>query len=246
MALELKPATTDVVVLCGGKGTRLGGLTKNTPKPLLPIGEHPFLFHLLCRMRKEGFGRFIITTHYLAEKFQAFLSKYSDFLRDTILVPEEEPLGTGGALRNAAMYIQSEAFIGMNGDSYISQPLVPVVESHARMGASFTMVAARAENVLGGAESKGALDIGMQNRIIGFSPSGRSRGWINAGIYVLDRTMVSSWPSGRYDLEGNLMTLLGPAAGRVFCSEVRLLDIGTPQCYAKADEELSLFDLRNP
>lgn len=246
MALELKPATTDVVILCGGKGTRLGGLTKNTPKPLLPIGEHPFLFHLLCRMRREGFGRFIITTHYLAEKFQTFLSKYGDFLRDTILVPEEEPLGTGGALRNAAMYIQSETFVGMNGDSYISQPVVPVVEFHARVGASFTMVAVKAENILGGAESKGALDIGPRDRIIGFSLGGRSRGWVNAGIYVLDRAMVLAWPSGRYDLEGNLMALLGPVKGRAFCSEGRLLDIGTPECYARAREELSLFDLRSP
>ncbi len=246
MAAELKPATTDIVILCGGKGTRLGGLTKSTPKPLLPIGEHPFLFHLLRRMRREGFGRFILTTHYLAEKFQSFLSQYGELLRDTILVSEEEPLGTGGALRNATMYIQSETFVGMNGDSYISQPLLPVVEFHARMGASFTMVAARAENVLGGVDSKGALDIGAQDRIAGFSPGGRSRGWVNAGIYVLDRAMVLSWPAGRYDLEGNLMALLGPVEGRVFCSEGRLLDIGTPECYARASEELSLFDLRNP
>lgn len=246
MASELKPAATDAVVLCGGKGSRLGGLTKDTPKPLLPIGEHPFLLHLLCRMRREGFGRFLLTTHYLAEKFQGFLSKYAELLGDTIQVSEQEPLGTGGALKNAALYVQSPTFVAMNGDSYISQPLMPVLDFHARMGNYFTMVAVRAEKVSGGTTNKGALSIGAQDKIVGFAPGGRAHGWINAGIYVLDRVMVLSWPSGPYSLESNLMSLLGPGEGYIFRSEGRLVDIGTPECYAMANQDPGLFDLKNP
>ena len=244
MASELKPVATDAVILCGGKGSRLGGLTKDTPKPLLPIGEHPFLLHLLLGMKQEGFSRFILTTHYLAEKFHDFVSTYGDLRNDTVVVTEDKPLGTGGALRNAASYVRSATFIGLNGDSYVSQPLMPVLDFHARMGNCFTMVAVRADNVLGGTANKGLLHIGAHCKITGFSPSGGGLGWVNAGIYVLNRAMVLSWPSGPYSVEESLMSLLGPTEGHVFCSEGRLLDIGTPECYARAKLEPGLFDLK--
>lgn len=245
MTTELKPADTDAVVLCGGQGSRLGELTKSIPKPLLPLAGYPFLLHLLLGMRREGFSRLILTTHYLADRFQDFVATYARFFNDTIVVLEEKPLGTGGALKNAAAYVQSATFVALNGDSYISQPLVPVLGYHTRMGNAFTMVAAKAENVLGGVVNKGALNIGTHGKIIGFSHSDRDPGWVNAGIYVLDRVMVLSWPSGPYSLESSLMSLLGPREGHVFRSEGRLVDIGTPECYAMANQDPGLFDSKN-
>jgi NDP-sugar pyrophosphorylase family protein len=103
------------------------------------------------------------------------------------------------------------------------------------------MVAARAENVIGGVAGKGALELGPRGEIKGLSTGDRNRQWVNAGVYVLDRDLVSSWPAGRYDLEGNLKDLLGQRKGCVFFSPSRLLDIGTPECYAEAKQMPEFF-----
>ena len=237
---ELKPNTTDAVLLCGGKGSRLGFLTRSTPKPLLPIGGRPFLLRLLLHLRRQGFRRFILVTHYLSEKFHDFLASCDEFRGETLVISEEEPLGTGGALRNAAAHVHSSSFLALNGDSYVSQPLAPVLHEHGRGDRFFTMVVVRAEKILGGRDSKDAVILDPNGKVSGFVPRGRvSEGWVNAGVYVLDKAVVLSWPSGRYDLESNLGSLLGSMGVQAFHSEARLLDIGTPECYANADQVLT-------
>lgn len=71
-------ASTDVVILCGGRGARLGELTTHRPKPLLYVGGRPFLFRVLGRMKEEGFTRIILAVHYLAGRFRAFISTYQE------------------------------------------------------------------------------------------------------------------------------------------------------------------------
>lgn len=245
MEVSPGPESTDVVLLCGGRGSRLAPLTQSLPKPLLPVGKRPFLFYLLGNLRRQGFCRFILATRHLSEKFRDFLEDYREFAPETVVVFEEEPLGTGGGLRHAAAFVRSPVFVVLNGDSFIPQPLLPVLSSHVRLRKSFTMIAARSENVVGGAENKGALEIGDDGQIIGLSPGAKSQRWVNAGVYILDRDMVLSWPEGRYDLEANLMALLGQRRGQVFFSECRLLDIGTPECYAEANQAPGFFALED-
>lgn len=241
MEISLAPESTDAVLLCGGKGSRLAPLTQSLPKPLLFVGERPFLFYLLQNLRRQGFRRFILATHHLSEKFTDFLDDHREFVPQTVVVFEPEPLGTGGALRHAAAFVRSPVFVALNGDSFIPQPLGPVLSRHVRMGNAFTMVAARAENVIGGAAGKGALELGPTGELKGLSTGDRNRQWVNAGVYVLDRDLVSSWPAGRYDLERNLKNLLGQRKGCVFFSPSRLLDIGTPECYAEAKQMPEFF-----
>src|SRR3989338_10696574 len=130
MSHKLLPQETDVVILCGGKGTRLGSLTKETPKPLLNIGEVPFLFHLLQRFQKEGFKRFILATYYLSEQFEDFACKYRKTFPNIKIIIEKIPMGTGGALRNAVANVESEDFVALNGDVFVTQKLQPVLDYH--------------------------------------------------------------------------------------------------------------------
>lgn len=245
MKASPSPENTDVVLLCGGRGNRLAPLTQQTPKPLLEVGKRPFLFYLLRNLRLQGFRRFVLATHYLSEKFKDFLTIYDEFSPATIVITEKEPLGTGGALRHATAWVRSPCFVALNGDSFIPQPLGPVLSSHVRAGNAFTMVAARSQNVVGGVENKGALQIDGDGRIIGLSSGTKGQQWVNAGVYILDRDMVLSWPEGRYDLDANLIALLGQRGGQVFFSENRLLDIGTPECYAEANRAPGFFALED-
>lgn len=230
---------TDVVILCGGRGTRLGQLTEQTPKPLLPVGQHPFLLRVLNRLAQEGVQRVILSAGYRAERLLEFRDLHGGVLPSLEVVVETEPLGTGGALRHAAQRVRSEPFVALNGDSWVTQPLGPVLEAHAEDGRALTMVAVRADRVEGRAREKGVLRIGPGGELAGFSTADcASTGWVNAGLYVLSRTMALSWPKGQYSLERELFSLLGGRRAVAFCSDGRLIDIGTPDVYERADGAL--------
>jgi histidinol-phosphate phosphatase family protein len=234
-------AGLDVVVLCGGRGTRLGPLTRATPKPLLPVAGRPFLLHVLRRLRREGARRILLAAGYLGEQFKSFVR---DAARDLAgpgpeVLVEPEPLGTGGALRHAAEAVRTETFIAMNGDSWFAQPLAPVLQDHARAGRDATVVVIPTASVEGNTRAKGVWRVGAGGQLEGFETLAQAReGWVNAGLYVLDRQLVRGWPAGRFSLEEEFPRLLQGKAAGAFCSRHRLLDIGTPDCYARAAQAI--------
>jgi NDP-sugar pyrophosphorylase family protein len=186
-------------------------------------------------LQREGLTRIILAVHYLAERFHEFLREYASRLPAVTIVEEPAPLGTGGALRHAAQRIGSSPFAALNGDSWVRQPLAAVVAEHVRKGSAFTMVVVRAEQVEGGARNKGEVSLGAHEELLGLSTADTvSSGWVNAGCYVLNRELVLGWPSGRYDLEPHLMSLVPPGRGYVVRSDESLLDIGTPDSYDMA------------
>ncbi|MDO8526153.1 MAG: sugar phosphate nucleotidyltransferase [Deltaproteobacteria bacterium] len=232
----------DAVILCGGRGTRLGALTQETPKPLLLIDNAPFLFHLLSRLHSEGFRRFVLAVHYLAEQFGSFQDRYQKIFPGIQIVLEKEPLGTGGALKNAALHVQSEIFVALNGDSYVPQIFSPILTEHREKKRVFTMVAVQSDGVEGGIRNKGGLELAADGEICRFSGhQSVDENWINSGMYVASRKKILSWPEGRYDLENRLDSLLKPDKAYAFRSLKPLLDIGTPECFTVAQYKLKSF-----
>ena len=239
----LDPAATDVVILCGGKGTRLKSLTATTPKPLLKVGNEPFLLKLITRLQQEGFSRFILAAHYLPHQFELFLEEHRSLLKGVHLIVEPEPLGTGGALRHAVDYVVSPHFAVLNGDTWIQQPLAPVLEQHLSAQREFSVVVVPADRVEGEALKKGVWKLGPAGELRGFeTQESVSEGWVNAGSYLLSREMVACWPIGSYSLEANLTVLLNGRRSGVYRSEGRFLDIGTPQVYGRAAEILESYE----
>lgn len=230
------PETTEVVILCGGRGSRLGALSARQPKSLLPVRGQPFLRHLILGLRQEGFTRMLLAAHYLAEQFEAFVSDHQHLGVELRLLVEPEPLGTGGALRHAASQVRSPIFVAMNGDSLGFGPVAPLLVEHGRGNRRLTMMVVRADRVEGGARSKGLVSLGAHGEILGFETGDATADqWVNAGCYVLDRAMVQAWPGGSYDLERRLLSLVPPGAGYAWYSNGSLLDVGTPDCYAEAN-----------
>lgn len=235
--------STDVVILCGGKGARLKSLTDATPKPLLPVRGEPFLLRLLFRLRREGFGRFILAAHHLSQKFELFLEENRAALQGVQLLIEPEPLGTGGALRHAVGQVSSPHFLALNGDSWVDQALAPMVAEHVRAGWQTTVLAVRADHVEGKALQKGLLRLGDRREILGFdTPESANGGWVNGGCYLFERSVVASWPLGSYGLEPRWTELLAGKRVGAYCSEGRLLDIGTPEVYGRAAELLESYE----
>ncbi len=107
----------DVVILVGGKGSRLGDITKNTPKPFLEINKEPFLITLMNDIHRFGFQKFILLAGHANDVLIEYFKK-NKFNYQVEVIVENEPLGTGGAIINALPKI-SENFFCFNGDSFL-------------------------------------------------------------------------------------------------------------------------------
>ena len=96
----------EAVVLVGGKGTRLRPLTLSAPKPMLPTAGVPFLAHLLSRIQQAGVRRVVLGTSYLAETFSEHFGDGASMGLEIEYVVEDQPLGTGGGIRNVVQVPQ--------------------------------------------------------------------------------------------------------------------------------------------
>ena len=107
----------DFLILCGGLGTRLRAVTGETPKVMAQVQGEPFLDFLIRYLVKQGAKRIILCAGY---KVEALKSHYQKIFKDIDLMfsVEPEPLGTGGALKNAQSLVKSEYVLGLNGDCF--------------------------------------------------------------------------------------------------------------------------------
>ena len=124
---------TEAVLLVGGQGTRLRPLTINTPKPMLPVAGVPFTVHQIMRARDAGVTRIVLATSYRADVFRDFMDG-ADLGIEVVIATEDEPLGTGGAIRHALPYLQSgadESGLVFNGDVLTGLDIRGLVEHHA-------------------------------------------------------------------------------------------------------------------
>ena len=108
-------------MLCGGIGSRISKHTKKTPKPLIKVGNHPFLYYLIKNLTRYNFKNFYLLTYYKHDKFLKFKKKYQKLLKVKIkLISEKEKLDTGGAVLNAIKKITNKFdFMVLNGDTYL-------------------------------------------------------------------------------------------------------------------------------
>src|SRR5690242_1010308 len=126
-------------VLCGGAGTRLRPVLAEQPKSMAPISGAPFLQLLLDRVRSQGVGEVILGTGYMAEKIENYFGSGNKFAMRIRYSRENEPLGTGGALKLAELLI-SDPVLVLNGDSYVEWKLVPMLEVLTAKNADLVIV----------------------------------------------------------------------------------------------------------
>lgn len=115
-------------ILAGGRGTRLGDLTKDCPKPMVDINGVPFLHHLLCQIQSLGFDRVAISICYLGNQIRDhFGDKFQSV--DLIYIEEHKPLGTGGACLLANRELPEEDILLLNGDTLVVGDISGFVKS---------------------------------------------------------------------------------------------------------------------
>jgi glucose-1-phosphate cytidylyltransferase len=170
-----------VVILCGGRGTRLQEHTQAIPKPLVEIGREPIVWHVIQIYAAQGFRRFLLATGYRGEQIEAFAGSHnwpegvSVRCLDTGL---DTP--TGGRLKLAGESLRGRAFCATYADGVADIDLNRVVEHHHAAGTLATMTVVRPELQFGVAEING------DGRVSGFHEKPRLDHWINGGFFCFE------------------------------------------------------------
>ncbi len=228
-----------VVILAGGKGTRLGELTKQTPKPLLDVGGRPFIEYLLSHCRRFGFARALLLVGPYIDRFDDVLGDGSALGMEITLIPEPEPAGTGGALIYAADQLD-DRFLMMNGDSFLDADLTQLMSKMLRTGD--TSVAIRHLEDTG---RYGRITLNG-DQVIDFAEKAEGGpGHVNGGIYMLGKSILDQVGEPPVSLEVDVLPKLAEA-GRlrgVTCSG-NFIDIGIPEDLARSQELLPSWNRR--
>lgn len=230
----VKDATPSLraVVMAGGFGRRLGGLTATQPKPMLPVGERPLLERIITQLRDAGIRQVHVTTHYRPEAIVSHFEDGRELGVDIRYVNEDEPLGTAGSL--SLLESSEEPVLVINGDILTRVDFRAMHRFHAEHEADMTVALRPYEiNVpYGIVETEGELVREIVEKPL-------LRGFINAGIYLLNGEVCRYVPSGtRYDMP-QLIERLADAGRRVVGFPLReyWLDIGTVEDYERALQE---------
>jgi|Deesub1362A_J573_1020465.scaffolds.fasta_scaffold00073_80 NDP-sugar pyrophosphorylase family protein len=227
-----KVENIDVVILCGGLGKRLRSMVTDRPKPMAEIHDHPFLDILMQYISGFGFRRFILCTGYMGNKIK---NHYKNKKRNNdvqlIVSEEKEPLGTGGAIKNAEPFISSNIFLAMNGDSICKMDMLDFLDFHKTKQATASIALAAPETE----KDYGVVTIDSNNRITSFSEKTRDTGFINAGVYLFNKDILKLIPDNKYhSLEYNLFPNILDAGIYGYVTGGEVLDIGTPGRYERA------------
>lgn len=169
-----------MVIMAGGKGERLKALTRDCPKPLLPVRGKAILEHIIERAKAEGFGRFVLAVHYLGHMIEEHFGDGSRLDVQIEYLHEESPLGTAGAIGLLASRPDAP-FVVSNGDVLTDIRYGELLEFHFRHAAAATMAVQRYEwqHPFGVVQTEGV-------EIVGFEEKPIMRTYVNAGVYVLN------------------------------------------------------------
>lgn len=237
------PSTEDnrgihVVLLAGGRGTRLRPYTAVFPKPLMPLGDMPVLEILLRRLRWHGLTNITICTGHMAQLIVAFFGQGERIGVSLRYSQEHEPLGTAGPL--GLLSGLSDTFLVMNGDLLTTLDFTALLRSHHQRGADATISIYRRKVTV----DFGVLDVSENDYLESYHEKPTYSFDVSMGAYAFNRSVLKHMTAGeRLDLP-DLIARIRSAGGRVACyrSDCFWLDIGRASDYAKAQRHYE----RNP
>jgi NDP-sugar pyrophosphorylase family protein len=233
------PSMPDALLLCGGAGLRLREVTGSGPKSMATVAGRPFLELLLKQLRRNGFDRAILAVGYQKDVIRSYFGERAQGLH-LAYSAEASPLGTGGALRNAADLVESDTVLIMNGDSYTDADLVRFVIDHDNSKADASMVVVPAD----GRTDCGSVLLDQCGIVECFEEKQATirTQYLNAGIYLVSRRLLYDIPPGlQVSLERELLPRWLKEGNCIqgFVHAGTCVDIGTPERYQGAQDILA-------
>lgn len=228
-----KTSSITVAILAGGLGKRLRFVVSKYPKVLAEVNKRPFLQILLEQLNSSGFRNVVICSGYLGDQIsKRFGNNYKNL--KISYSQEKTPLGTGGGLRLALPLLKSKDILVMNGDSFCDIDFKEFLSFHINKKADASAAVLKVPKT----DRFGKVNLGLKDEIIGFQEKkkGGGPGFVNAGIYLLKRLIISEIPEGiNISLEKEIFPKWVEENFYGYRSENKFLDIGTPSSYAEAE-----------
>jgi dTDP-glucose pyrophosphorylase len=227
LGLEERPNWA--VIMCGGRGTRLGSITKHIPKPMVSVAGRPILERLVLHLVGYGFRRIFLAVNYLSPIIEEYFGDGSRFGCEIEYVFETEPMDTGGAL-SLLPEAPSDPVVVMNGDLVTQVDLARMLDFHASEGC---------EGTIGVRRYLHEIPFGCVNRVgnklIGIEEKPVVEHLINAGVYVISPNLINRIPARKYpitELFGSAVEEGLPVAA--FEIEDEWIDVGHTEQLRKA------------
>ena len=225
-------------VLAGGAGTRIRSII-DKQKVLVEINNRPFITYILDLLKVAGFQQTIICTGYkskevlnvLGNDYHGMHLKYST---------ENKPLGTAGAVINSFNKIDSENVLVLNGDSFCDVNIHQFIEFYESKLHMPSIVCTWMDDLT----QYGTIQFNLNNKITSFleKSGGKSSGWINAGLYLIKRDGLSSFPiDKKISMEYDVFPRFVNNGLFAFLHKGKFIDIGTPESFLEATSFLKDF-----
>lgn len=226
----------DAIVLVGGLGTRLRSVVNDIPKPMALINGIPFLEYLLQFLTKQQVNRIILCVGYKGDKIKDYFGNCYNGA-ELIYSYEDEPLGTGGAIKRALSKVRSKNVFVLNGDTYFNIDLLNLkkIAAHTQCDIVMTIKPMSKFDRYGSVKLK-------SNKVIGFEEKKFvENGKINGGIYCIDSNIFSKIISNdnKFSFEKDFLEKhIGILDVKAYVSDSYFIDIGVPEDYERAQLEL--------
>jgi len=231
----------EAIVLAGGFGTRLKSIVDDAPKSMAQVNGHPFLEYLLNYLTGQGIRKVILSVGYKNEQIRDYFKDHFKGMQICYAI-EDEPLGTGGGIRNAFLQVEGDMAFTMNGDSLFRLDFNAMRKLHASSEADITIALRYNQDT----DRYGTVNIDDKKKITGFIEKieGSGSGYINGGVYLINRSFFErqNFPV-KFSMEKDCFER--------YCKEAKIygylshgyfLDIGIPEDYLKAQDEFKRFE----
>ncbi|NVK54901.1 MAG: NTP transferase domain-containing protein [Alteromonadaceae bacterium] len=226
----------EAILLAGGLGTRLHSVTGDKyPKCLAEVNNKSFLHYIIEDLLQQGVTRFIFAVSHHADMVRNAVSTHFPGI-DCEFSYETEPLGTGGAIKQALQRVQSPHALVFNADSFMQVNIQAFVAFCQNKKADLGLVCTEVDDL----SRFGAADI-QHEKLVGFHEKGQSgSGYINAGIYYVNKhlSLIEQQPV-KFSFEHNVLSA-DNAQAYVYAVKGLFFDIGTPDDLAGASELVRL------
>lgn len=230
----------EVIVLAGGKGTRLQGVVPDVPKPMAPVNGKPFLEYILKYLKRNGVSKVVLSVGYKWEIIQEYFGDDYDGI-DLVYSVENEPLGTGGAIKQALSLIEGEQALIINGDTFFDVPLIELCEN---VSSDTSLVLSLKE--MHDFDRYGCVEIDDDNRVMAFKEKEfRNHGLINGGIYRIDKDLFDDYDLPQvFSFEEFMQDMYDRLNPSALIFDSYFIDIGIPEDYARVQLEIGLSLLK--
>lgn len=230
------------VILAGGLGTRLWPVTREIPKPMVPVCGVPYLEHQLRLLFRQDMTDIVLLTGYLGEQIEAYFGNGAGLGLRIRYSHEQSPLGTGGALRRARS-ILDESFLLIYGDSYLPIDYRAVLDALAMSSAAGVVVVY--DNRLGDTSVKNNVAVEAGNWVSTYDKDaidGSRLDYVEAGVLAFRRSVVDCIPPGHpVSLERTVFPqLIAKRQLLGYPTKQRFYDIGTPERLRTIEQVLSV------